>query len=116
MVKEVKIEYTESFDNITDSLINYLASYSDEVDAIERIEYIIDKFEERVISAPLSCPISKTLLELGVTYFREYNLNGYRLLYRVFEDEKTITIEGNAILAHKQDIEKNLIEYCLIYC
>lgn len=115
MAKEIKIEYTETFYNITDNLINHIASFSNEVAAIELVEYLTGKFEERVKNAPLSCPISKALLEIGVTSFREYNHDGYRLIYRVFEDEKTITIQGDALLAHKQDIEKNLIEYCLIY-
>ncbi|EKZ8664254.1 type II toxin-antitoxin system RelE/ParE family toxin [Vibrio alginolyticus] len=115
MVKSVEIKYTETFDNIANSLISYLASYIDEYDALLKVESIIEAFEKRVAIDPLSCPVSHPLLELGVTSFREYNYNGFRLLYRVFENENEITIQGDAILSHRQDIQQALIEYCLIY-
>ncbi|MCP4260791.1 MAG: type II toxin-antitoxin system RelE/ParE family toxin [Planctomycetes bacterium] len=117
MVKSVEIKYTETFDNIANSLIGYLASYTDEYDALLRVESIIEAFEKRVAINPLSCPVSHPLLELGVTSFREYNYNGFRLLYRVFENENEneITIQGDAILSHSQDIQQALIDYCLIY-
>lgn len=115
MVKTLNIEYTETFDNTVDNLINHLASYSNEYLVIEKIENLIEDFEKRITTAPLSCPISPYLLELGTTSFREYNHNGFRLLYRVIEDEDSLKIQGDVLLSQKQSIEQVLIEYCLIY-
>lgn len=118
MEKEVKIVYTEAFDQIVENLINYLSSFSDQLSVIERLEKLTDAFESRVNSPTTvhSCQISPILLqELGVTAFREYNHDGFRLLYRTFETDTQIIVEASALLAHKQDVTRVMVDYCLVY-
>ena len=115
MSKKVEIQYTETFYNIIDNLINHLASYSSELGVINRIERCIEKFEDGTLSEPFSCQISMQLLEVGITTFREYNFDDFRLLYRTIETDEKIIVIGDALILQKQDIQKSLIDYCLIY-
>ena len=115
MTKKIEVQYTETFYNITDNLINHLSPYSSESATISRIESYIEKFERRVLSELFSCQISLQLLELGVIAFREYNFDELRLLYRAFETEDKIMVIGDALILQKQDIQKLLIDHCLIY-
>ncbi|WP_286295423.1 plasmid stabilization protein [Vibrio apostichopi] len=43
------IEYTDTFEQLLDALINYLSDYSSEVAVIERIEALLDRFEALVL-------------------------------------------------------------------
>lgn len=38
MAKTVEVEYVETFINVTDNLIEHLASFSDEISAINKVE------------------------------------------------------------------------------
>ncbi len=115
MVKNIEIQYTETFYSVTDNLINHLSLYSNELGVINRIERFIEKFEEKTCSEPFSCQVSMQLLEVGVTTFREYNVDKLCLLYRVIETDEKIIVIGDALILQKQDIQKLLIDYCLIY-
>lgn len=115
MIKKIEIQYTETFYNIIDNLINHLAPYSNELSVINRIESFIEKFEDRTHSEPLSCQVSMQLLEVGIINFREYNFDKFRLLYRVIETNESFIVIGDAFILQKQDIQKLLIDYCLIY-
>ncbi len=60
---------------------------------INRVESFIERFEERKYSEPFACQASRQLLEVGITIFREYNFDKFRLLYRAIKiDEKIIVI------------------------
>ena len=47
--------------------------------------------------------------------FREYNYDGFRLLYRVIESDQHLVIQADAVLSQKQDIQLALVNYCLIH-
>ena len=94
MGKTIDIQYTDTFENITNDLIEYLSPYTSEQHAIERVLDLIEKFEQRVIHDPYSCQISQPLLDLGVSAFREYNCDGFRLLYRVIEINGKVVVQG----------------------
>jgi len=115
MEKKIEIKYTETFDNIANDLISYLSSYTDELSSIKRVEQFVDRFESRVSTAPSSCQVSPPLLDLGITTFREYNADGLRLLYRVLETEDGILVQADLILIQCQDIQKKLVDYCLLH-
>ncbi len=115
MSKKIEIQYTETFYNIIDNLINHLAPYSSELGVLNRVESFIEKFEERTLSEPFSCQVSIQLLDVGITTFREYNFDKLRLLYRAIETDEKIIVIGDALILQKQDIQKLLIDYCLIY-
>lgn len=115
MELNVDIQYAETFEQATNNIIIYLAPYSTELNVVQRLEKLIQKFESRISLSPQSCPISNQLLELGATSYREFNSDGFRILYRVIEKDKKQIVECHYILDQKQDIQKALIDYCLLY-
>jgi len=112
---EVRIEYTETFNNLLDDLIDHLSSYSSEEQVIIRVEDFIERFESLVSFTSTAGPISQPLLELGVRRFREFTADDFRLLYRIKEEENSITIISDVITSQKQDIQQLLINYCLLH-
>jgi Plasmid stabilisation system protein. len=115
MPTTIDIRYTATFSNITDDLINYLSAYTSELGAIDRVTQLIEKFEHRVSANPYSCQISQPLFDQGVSMFREYNHDSFRLLYRVMESDQRLVIQADALLSQKQDIQQALVNYCLIH-
>ena len=111
----IDIRYTETFANITNDLINYLSVYTSEHMVIDRVAQLIEKFEHRVRKNPYSCQISQPLFDQGISMFREYNYDGFRLLYRVIESDQHLVIQADAVLSQKQDIQLALVNYCLIH-
>lgn len=107
----IEIRYTRTFSNTLDALIDHLSCHSSELQALHKVENFIENFENRVFVAPLSCQISPQLIEVGVNSFREYNFDGLRIIYRATNS----LIIGDLILSQKQNIQRSLIEYCLIY-
>jgi len=112
---EVRIEYTETFNNLLNDLIDHLSPYSSEEQVIIRVEDFIERFENLVNFNSAAPPISQPLLELGVRTFREFTADNFRLLYRINEEENIIRIIGDVIISQKQDIQQLLINYCLLH-
>lgn len=115
MVKKVEIFYTETFRNTVYNLIDHLSLYSDELSVINRVEKLIESFESRVITSPHSCPVSQTLLSIGISQFREYHLDGFRLIYQTTELNDKIAVQADVLLSQKQSIERSLVDYCLLF-
>ncbi len=117
MNKNVRIEYSETFENLSNDLIDHLSQYSSEIKAITDVQNFIAKFESVVESHPYFCPQSQQLLNIGVSLFREYNSPKFkfRLLYRVMEDGNELVIIGDALLSQKQDLQQVLVDYCLLH-
>lgn len=111
----VRIEYTETFYNLLNDLIDHLSPYSSEEQVIIRIEDFIDRFENLVSFNSAASPVSQPLLELGVVTFREFTADNFRLLYRIKEEENSLRIIGDVIISQKQNIQQLLINYCLLY-
>lgn len=112
---EVRIEYTETFNNLLNDLIDHLSPYSSEEQIIIRVENFIERFESLVSFTSTAAPISQPLLELGVRTFREFTADDFRLLYRIKEEENSLRIIGDVIISQKQDIQQLLINYCLLH-
>ncbi|RXJ71224.1 plasmid stabilization protein [Veronia nyctiphanis] len=108
------IEYTQTFEQTTALAIEHYAEYSSENHAIEKIEAILDTFEEKVSSDPFLYARSQSLLELGITEIREANIADMRLLYEVSVDGNTTTITALVLLSQKQSVEGQLVNFCLI--
>lgn len=111
----IDIRYTETFDQATNNIVIYLAPHSTELNVIRRLEKLIKKFELKVSISPQSCPVSSQLLEIGVASYREFNSDGFRILYRIIEEDKKQIVECGYILNQKQDVQKALIDHCLLY-
>ncbi|MGL1958940.1 MAG: type II toxin-antitoxin system RelE/ParE family toxin [Colwellia sp.] len=112
---EVRIEYTETFNNLLNDLIDHLSPYSSEEQVIIRIEDFIERFEDLISFTSTAAPISQPLLELGVRTFREFTADGFRLLYRIKEEANSVRVIGDIIISQKQDIQQLLINYCLLH-
>ncbi len=106
-----EIIYTDVFISQLDLLINYLSDFNDEVTVIDRVVEFVERFEKVVELDPLAAPISQSLIELGITRYREFNADGLRLIYS-FDRE---IVNMFLISQQKQDLEKLLVDYCLIY-
>lgn len=107
---KLDIVYTETFEKLLDHLINYLADFSDEASVIDRIELFIERFELMISVDPLAASVSPSLLELGVTQFREFHAEQFRIIYRVKADRVVVDL----IAQQHQDLENLLIQYCLL--
>jgi hypothetical protein len=112
---KVRIEYTETFNNLLNDLIDHFSPYSSEEQVIIRVENFIERFESLVSFTSTATPISQSLLELGVLTFREFTADDFRLLYRIKEEENNLRIIGDVIISQKQDIQQILINYCLLH-
>ncbi len=115
MKNEVRIQYTETFNNLLNDLIDHLSPYSSEEQVIIRIESFIERFESLVSFTSTAAPISQSLIELGVRTFREFIADDFRLLYRIKEEGNSVSIIGDVIISQKQDIQQLLINYCLLH-
>lgn len=111
----VAIEYTVAFEQTADLAIGHFAEYTSERQAIEKIESVLDRFEETVSVDPYIYARSPSLLALGIIDVREANIDGMRLLYDVDERDDTIVVTGLILLSQKQNVEAQLVNYCLIY-
>lgn len=77
------------------------------VEPLPLITRLINQFEARVGSFPLSAQVCPELLQLGCARYRECNLEeGYRVLYSV-EGHR---ITAHAVLAQQQDIRQLLFK------
>ncbi len=112
---EVQIQYTETFNNLLNDLIDHLSPYSSEEQVIIRVEDFIERFESLVSYTSTAAPISQPLLELGVRSFREFTADDFRLIYRIKEQENSVSIICDVIISQKQDIQQLLINYCLLH-
>lgn len=89
MIKsEVRIEYTETFNNLLNDLIDHLSPYQSEEQVIIRVEGFIERLESLVSFTSTAALISQPLLELGVLTFREFTADDFRLLYRAKEEKQ----------------------------
>lgn len=99
----VTFEYTLTVKTCIEDIAFHLGQRG--IDPLPVIRRVIDQFEARVASFPLSVQVCPELLQLGCARYREYNLEeGYRVLYSV--DNACITV--HAILAQRQDIKQLL--------
>ncbi|CAK1793802.1 type II toxin-antitoxin system RelE/ParE family toxin [Vibrio crassostreae] len=111
------IEYTDTFEQLLDALINYLSDYSSEESVIERIEALLDRFEALVSDNPHAANITPSLLELGVKNFREFHLDSFRIIYRTLPTAhpKETRVIVDVIALQKQNLEQLLIQHCILY-
>ncbi|NQZ09980.1 MAG: type II toxin-antitoxin system RelE/ParE family toxin [Algicola sp.] len=111
----VGLVYTDTFENLLNHLVDYLTPFSSQERVVTRALNVIERFEKRVLVAPYSVPVSHYLLSIGVNSFREFNADGFKILYRVFDDGQGTRIVVDTITSQKQDIEQVLVNYCLLY-
>ncbi|MDW6004732.1 type II toxin-antitoxin system RelE/ParE family toxin [Vibrio mangrovi] len=111
--QHVVIQTTESFDKTVDNAIVYLSQWSDEIQVIERIEGVLDRFEQCVTEHPYAYSRCPELVEMGVNTVRNANIHDFRLLYEVEPQGDRIVIHLLLLLRTRQSIEKQLIEFCL---
>ncbi|MFL7013640.1 plasmid stabilization protein [Enterovibrio norvegicus] len=111
----VNVEYTRTFEQSADMAISHFAEYVSEKQAIEKIENIIDHFEEKVLRNPKIYSRCATLSNIGITSVREAKIDGMRLLYELSHGDGDTVITAHILLSQKQQLEEQLINYCLIY-
>lgn len=110
---KTEVIYTQTFEKLLELCIQYLAPFSSEELVIERVLETIVRFENTVHAGEHALPISPHLLSLGVSTFREFTANGFRILYRQDKRENRIVVV--LFCSQKQDISALLVDYCLHY-
>ena len=111
----VTVEYTFTFEQTTELAIGHFAEYKSEQQTLDKIDSVLERFEEKVRIDPYIYSRSQSLLEIGITEVREANIDGMRLLYEVEERGDDRVVTGLVLLSLKQHVETQLVNYCLIY-
>ncbi|HFQ4886700.1 type II toxin-antitoxin system RelE/ParE family toxin [Vibrio parahaemolyticus] len=108
-----EIVYTNTFVNNIDERIHHLSQWNESTDAIiERLDSLIARFEGVVSEHAFSCQLCNELSQLGIYTVRQYTYDDFRILYEV--DEDTNTVYALLLLGTKQNIQKALVDYCLL--
>ncbi|GAD28845.1 type II toxin-antitoxin system RelE/ParE family toxin [Photobacterium leiognathi] len=105
---------TNTFENTTFALIDYFTQWSDEVKVVERVEKLIERFESTVLDNPEMYPICHDIREFfGMIEYRVFKSDGLKIVYRY--DAVNNIVYAMLMLSDKQDMQKTLIDYCLVY-
>jgi len=115
MQKVVQINTTNTFENTVDTVINHLSERDAEHTVIEKIESLVEHFEEKVSDNPYLYSKCSELVEYGVSEIRACNLNGFRILYEAYEDGDKTVVVMLLLLSQRQSIQNQLIEHCILY-
>ncbi|WP_318467252.1 type II toxin-antitoxin system RelE/ParE family toxin [Photobacterium leiognathi] len=105
---------TNTFENTTFALIDYFTQWNDEVKVVERVEKLIERFESTVLDNPEMYPICHDIREFfGMIEYRVFKSDGLKIVYRY--DAVNNIVYTMLMLSDKQDMQKTLIDYCLVY-
>ncbi|WP_051786116.1 type II toxin-antitoxin system RelE/ParE family toxin [Endozoicomonas numazuensis] len=112
MKSEVDIVYTQTFLATAERVVDFLTPELGNHKSVSVINHVVERLEKRVLEHPVSCQVSPALIELGVTAYREYNIETFRVLYRSSNDQQKIFVL--ALLHQKQDIKKLFHDIALL--
>lgn len=109
------VEYTQTFMNIVSDQVDHLAAnINNHIDSVVgRIEALIDHFESNALSNPLMYAVCPELQMLGIYDIRQYSFDGFKLLYQY--DEARDTVIGLALISDRQDLQRTLVDYCIMH-
>lgn len=111
---ETKLISLSTFENTTFDLIDYFSQWNDENKVIERVEKLIEQFESTVLDNPEMYPICQDIREFfGVADYRIFKSNGLKIVYRY--DVSRMVVYAMLMLSDKQDMQKTLIDYCIVH-
>ena len=109
-----KLVILETFENTTFDLIDYFTQWNDENKIIGRVEKLIEKFEYTVLDNPEMYPICQDIREFfGIVDYRIFKSDGLKIVYRY--DAVNSRVYAMLMLSDKQDMQKTLIDYCLVH-
>lgn len=112
MSKTIRIAYATTAEESLISQVHHLAPYHGAEQAQVKLVELIKTVERRLKTHPSAAPVCQQAALLGVTQYRELNLDEYRILYHY--DEPTEQVVVALILRQRQSIEEQLINYCLL--
>ncbi|HIF9099916.1 TPA: type II toxin-antitoxin system RelE/ParE family toxin [Photobacterium damselae] len=113
-MSEIKLVSVATFENTTFDLIDYFIQWNDEKKVIERVERLIEKFESTVLDNPEMYPICQDIREFfGIVDYRIFKSDGLKIIYRY--DTVNKIIYAMLMLSDKQDMQKTLIDYCIVH-
>lgn len=108
-----KIQYASTAEQSLYSQITHLQPYVGNAGAQQKLSRLIVEVEALLSVNPLAYPISPQASLFGITQYRELNHEGYRIFYEFFDSEQLVVV--GLILAQKQSVEDQLINYCLMF-
>ncbi|MBD2810611.1 type II toxin-antitoxin system RelE/ParE family toxin [Xenorhabdus sp. Vera] len=113
-MSDILINYTETFKFSLREIASYLRTK--ELEPLPIIQKALDEFEKKINFSPTCCQISPELAKLGVTNYRECNIqNGHRVIYSIDSDGSTDIVIAHVIIHQKQDIQALLFNRIITY-
>jgi plasmid stabilization system protein ParE len=112
MSKTIKIAYATTAEESLISQIHHLAPYLGVEQAQAKLVSLIGTLEKCLKAHPLAAPVCQQAALLGISHYRELNVDEYRILYSY--DEVAQLLVAALILRQRQSIEEQLINYCLM--
>src|SRR5437868_645913 len=111
MTRKTKYEvrFTSTAAQSIDDQEFHLADYIGAVQAAEKIDGLIDSIVGALTELPLAYPVSRQATELGITRYREFNIDEYRVFYESVEEHSQVAVL--LVLRQKQSVERQLIQY-----
>ncbi|EJG0703743.1 TPA: type II toxin-antitoxin system RelE/ParE family toxin [Vibrio parahaemolyticus] len=106
-----EIIYTDTFGNTADERIDYLSQWTPTPQVVEKVETLIETFEQNVIYNPVMYPACYELTSLGVYHFCQFSFDGFKIIYQY--DEEANKIYALVLISDRQDLQKTLVDYCI---
>lgn len=95
------------------SQVSHLEPYHGYDGAHEKLSGVINAVVAKLSDHPLAYPVSSQASLLGITQYRELNLDDYRVLYDCDEYAQLVVVA--LILRQRQSVQEQLIHYCLMF-
>ncbi|MCO7557794.1 type II toxin-antitoxin system RelE/ParE family toxin [Metapseudomonas otitidis] len=112
-MKKIEVVFTSTGELSAKKLRHNLVQRRGKPVANQLVNKLIQSIMDRLSEHPLSCPVSPQASQLGVLHYREYNTDGYRVLYEYFPEEHLVTVA--LVLSQQQSVEQMLTDYCLLW-
>ncbi|MBT9528833.1 MAG: type II toxin-antitoxin system RelE/ParE family toxin [Pseudomonas sp.] len=110
-MKKTEVSFTSTAEHSINELQRNLARRRGDSAAREVVSSLIRATLDRLSDHPLSCPICLQASSLGVLNYREFNKDGYRIIYEYFPSENLVVV--GLVMSQQQSVEQMLISYCL---
>lgn len=111
-MRRFEVLYATTAEHSLYSQISHLQPHHGYTGANLRLAQLVRDVEKRLSEHPLAYPVSSQAVLLGITRWRELNLDDYRVLYECDESSSQVVVA--LILRQRQSVQDQLIHYCLM--
>ena len=112
-MRRFEVFYATTAEQSLYSQIAHLQPHHGYAGANQKLAALVLDIEKRLSEHPLVYPVSSQASLLGITRWRELNLDDYRVLYECDENNGVVVVA--LILRQRQSVQDQLIHYCLMF-